>query len=262
MAFGSLTFVFVLCCSTISASLQLEQSHEFLQQVNRNYSTNLEYKFALANSFLYGFKSQLTVPNALNCTKYLEQSLEEFNQTQQNWTAYNETTGKDKLFDTTKWISYSVGPSSRYCAMSGFDLYFYIHNQSEVFGNFSAWIPAALQNLLSNVLTYNQIYQKIVAAQQANDTITLYYWYGRLSYLVLIFDPVTTTTYIPTNSFTLLQPSSSSNSSIIDQWGNVTIVDVFKSNMLINVLQFTYGFYTAGIAKTSQNALKCQQSAS
>ena len=47
------------------------------------------------------------------------------------------------------------------------------------------------------------------------------------------------------------------NSSIVDEWGNYTAPPVFQSNILINVLKFTYGLYTAGVAKTSNNALKC-----
>ena len=55
---------------------------------------------------------------------------------------------------------------------------------------------------------------------------------------------------------------SSTEGDLVDEWGNSTKQsEAFKSNILINWLQFTYGLYTAGIAKTSDNAMICQQSA-
>jgi len=88
----------------------------------------------------------------MNCSIYLNSSINEFNQTQTNWEVNNET-NRDKLFDTAHWVSYNIAPSSRYCIMTFIDSYIYYEKQAQAFGNFSNWLPSALQNLLANVIT-------------------------------------------------------------------------------------------------------------
>ena len=67
------------------------------------------------------------------------------------------------------------------------DVYLYVYNQTIIFNNVTYYLINLLQNLLANAITYDLIYNKIVAAQNANDTVAQMYWYGRLTYLVIIF---------------------------------------------------------------------------
>ena len=113
-----------------------------------------------------------------------------------DWNATNANFSK-KLFDTTYWISYSIAPSSQFCVESVLDIYLYVYNQTKVFNNITYWLINALQNLLANAITYNLIYEKIVQAQNANDTVAEMYWYGRLTYLIIIFEPMNFTYYMP-----------------------------------------------------------------
>ena len=111
-------------------SLTVESKHidYLLQQESekkpdiQEYDTELEMYFDYLNAFLMGFRSKETIPSALNCTKYLEGSIYNMNETQNNWDdpelAENVTT-KEKVFNYTSWISYDLAPSSRYCFMSG-----------------------------------------------------------------------------------------------------------------------------------------------
>ena len=82
------------------------------------YENDMELTFDHINSFLKGFRSQETLPSAQNCTKFLEDSIINFNDTMESWDDENVTsnmTEKDYVFDTTEWISYDLAPSSRYC---------------------------------------------------------------------------------------------------------------------------------------------------
>lgn len=124
-----------------------------------------------------------------------------------DWNATNANFS-ERLFDTTYWISYSIAPSSQFCVESVLDIYLYVLNQTRVFNNVTYWLINALQNLLANAVTYNIIYNKIVTAQNANDTVAQMYWYGRLTYLIIIFEPMNFTYYMPnaTNVSFMAQP--------------------------------------------------------
>ena len=69
---------------------------------------------------------------------------------------------------------------------------------------FSSW----LSNLLGNSITLNSIYKKIQDAKAANDTVATYYWYGRLTNILVIFSPLTEDNFeektVPTKSKKLL----------------------------------------------------------
>ena len=127
MAFAS---VFARASSSISQShgkIKLQQNNGTFSSIDKVYETRTEKTFAHAQAFLTGFKSYLTIPDAINCSVYLNSSINEFNYTQQNWAIQNET-NKDKVFDTAHWISYNVAPSSRYCIMTVIDGYLYGKN--------------------------------------------------------------------------------------------------------------------------------------
>ena len=133
-------------------SERLAQNNGSFSSIDKVFDTKIEETFAQTQAFLAGFRYQLTIPTSMNCSIYLNSSFNEFNQTQTSWEIGNET-WKEQLFDTAHWVSYSVAPSSRYCAMTLIDGYLYYQKQAEAFGNFSNWLPSALQNLLANVIT-------------------------------------------------------------------------------------------------------------
>jgi hypothetical protein len=87
--------------------------------------------------------------------------------------------------------------------------YLYYQNKTEQFAAsnsslFSSW----LSNLLGNSITLNSIYKKIQDAKAANDTVATYYWYGRLTNILVIFSPLTEDNFeeqtVPTKSKKLL----------------------------------------------------------
>ena len=49
------------------------------------YETSTEEKFDLVNAFLAGFKSDETFPSAMNCSRYLEESILVLNDTTREW---------------------------------------------------------------------------------------------------------------------------------------------------------------------------------
>lgn len=97
---------------------------------------------------------------------------------------------RDKLFDTTYWISYSLAPSTDNCFGSLIELFVYQQEYRAKFNSTGSWVAAGVQNLLANVNAITQIQEKMAAATQSNDTIALAFWRGRLTNIMLIFDPI------------------------------------------------------------------------
>jgi len=97
------------------------------------------------------------VPSALNCSQNVEHSIYVWNDTQTEWTNETNLVFRDKLFDTTYWISYSLAPSTDNCFGSIVEVFTFIDVQKKKFTGLGSWLAAAVQNLLSNVNTITQI---------------------------------------------------------------------------------------------------------
>jgi len=129
----------------------------------------------------------------MNCTKYLEGSISNYNLTTESWDNETESankTKKDYIFDTTEWISYDLAPSSRYCTGSMLEMYRWGLKKSTQFKSWGDVFQAWLQNILGNVITFQKLYDKIKQADQAQNTKESYYWYGRFLSLFINFEPI------------------------------------------------------------------------
>lgn len=58
------------------------QNNGSYSSIDKVFETTTEETFAHIQAFLTGFKSYLTIPDAINCTVYLNSSINEFNHTQ------------------------------------------------------------------------------------------------------------------------------------------------------------------------------------
>ena len=132
------------------------------------YETATEEKFDLVNAFLAGFKSEETFPSAVNCSRYLEESILVLNETGKEWKS-KDTKVEEYIFDTAFWVSYTLGPSSRYCFMVGLEGYNWGWSKVEEYDGFIDGFLAWLQNLLGNVITFNALYKKITEATEAEN---------------------------------------------------------------------------------------------
>ena len=73
-----------LLTSTAQAKLWLKQDESAAQE-NGGYATRIEQEMDYINAFLAGFKSPQVIPSATNCTKYLQESVLIYNDTQIQW---------------------------------------------------------------------------------------------------------------------------------------------------------------------------------
>jgi hypothetical protein len=161
-----------------------------LTQEDGEWASKTEEKFAYARAFLEGFKSDETFPSAMNCTLNLENSIYDLNDTKNEWKENEDTSASDKIFDTTYWISYNLGPSSRYCFEVGIQSWWWYASKQLAYDGFISGFLAWLQNLLGGAITFNALYRKIKEADEAENVREMYFWYGRLTTLIINFDPI------------------------------------------------------------------------
>merc|ERR1711957_768987 len=80
-----------------------------------NFNSTIAESFAHYEAFLIGFKSSQMIPSALSCSNNVESSIYVWNDTNTAWGNETQLVFRDKLFDTTYWISYSLAPSTDNC---------------------------------------------------------------------------------------------------------------------------------------------------
>lgn len=95
------------------------------------------------------------MPSSMNCSEYLQLTLNDYNETTSYW-GTNETTGgkHQAVFNVTDWISNSFAHSQRYCFLTSMEAYMWYQFKSSLFDGFNSWFPAFLQNLLGQVMTF------------------------------------------------------------------------------------------------------------
>ena len=90
-------------------------------------------------------------PSSLNCSNNIESSIYVWNDTKYEWGNTTDLIFRDKLFDTTFWISYSLAPSTDNCFGSVIELVEFLKVQVVKFKSMGDFMAACLQNLLANI---------------------------------------------------------------------------------------------------------------
>jgi len=80
----------------------------------------------------------------LNCSSNVESSIYVWNDTKTEWGDETQLIFRDKLFDTTYWISYSLAPSTDNCFGSFIETFTFFQTQGAKFDSLGSWIAAAL----------------------------------------------------------------------------------------------------------------------
>lgn len=90
----------------------------------------------------------------------------------------------------TRVISNSSADAVGECYTTLFNYYQYIIMRGAQFPDFIGVLTAFLQNLIGNILNFNTLYTNIVNAQTAGKMTDVYFFIGRLTYLIVYFDPI------------------------------------------------------------------------
>ncbi|TNV73062.1 hypothetical protein FGO68_gene338 [Halteria grandinella] len=163
-----------------------------LEQTVKVYKTRLDYYFDLFDRFLEGGRATVFSPNAMKCSQRIRTTALDFNSTFMN---YKASKGKNLSYDRyvfnfTSVVSNSGAESVGECYTTAFNLYSYVMMRKSQFKDITSIMTAFLQNLIGNILNFNTIYQNIVNANNAAKLSDVYFYIGRLTYIIIYFDPI------------------------------------------------------------------------
>lgn len=128
------------------------------------------------------------------------------------------------------------------------------------FGSITNLLTSFLQNLIGNILNFNTIYQNIVNANNAGKIADVYFFIGRLSYLIVYFNPIEEAGYIPLQEFSvphdpvsfLLEQSSDRRPPRIQP-----VYNTAKADGLTIAYDLTINFFNSSIGISSPNSTVC-----
>ncbi len=90
----------------------------------------------------------------------------------------------------TKILSNSTADAVGECYTTLYNVYTFAQMRAALFHGPVGFMTAFLQNMIGNILNFNTIYTKIVNANTAGKMSDVYFYMGRLTYLIIYFDPV------------------------------------------------------------------------
>jgi hypothetical protein len=153
------------------------------------YKTEIDLYFDLFDRFLEGFRATVFSPNSMRCSARIRTTTLDFNTTFMNY--LNPRGGVEQyVFNFTKVVSTSGADAFGECYTTGFNVFQYMMMRAGQFPDVVSILTAFLQNLIGNILNFNTIYQNIVNANNSGKMNDVYFFIGRLSYLIVYFDPM------------------------------------------------------------------------
>lgn len=94
------------------------------------------------------------------------------------------------LTNTSYLISGPFAESYLYCHLTVVDGYTYYLAEAEKYPSRLDWSQAFLQNMIGNIITINNLYNRILIADDNEDTLLMYYIFGKIFYNLAKFDPI------------------------------------------------------------------------
>lgn len=125
--------------------------------------------FLLYNAFINGGKLWTFVPNIEDCSFNLQIFLNEQNETRLMIANEENTAAVSYLTNTSKIISGSFAESYLYCHLTVVDGYNYYLSETEKYESDLDWYQAFLQNMIGNIITINNLYNRVLIANENED---------------------------------------------------------------------------------------------
>ena len=94
------------------------------------------------------------------------------------------------LTNTSYIVSGSFAEAYLYCHLTVVDGYTYYLAESEKYASDLDWYQAFLQNMIGNIITINNLYNRIIIADENEDQLLMYYIFGKIFYNLAKFEPI------------------------------------------------------------------------
>jgi hypothetical protein len=123
----------------------------------------------------------------------------DFNRTFIGFKKAKPTSGpEDYVFNVTKVISNSTADAVGECYTTLYNVYTFNKMRAALFPTGVSFTTAFLQNLIGNILNFNTLYTNILNANEAGKMSDVYFFMGRLTYLIIYFDPIEESSFVET----------------------------------------------------------------
>lgn len=123
----------------------------------------------------------------------------DFNRTFIGFKKAKPNTGpEDYVFNVTKVISNSTADAVGECYTTLYNVYTFNKMRAALFPTTVSFTTAFLQNLIGNILNFNTLYTNILNANEAGKMSDVYFFMGRLTYLIIYFDPIEESSFVET----------------------------------------------------------------
>ena len=115
----------------------------------------------------------------------------DFNRTFIGFKKAKPNTGSEEyVFNVTKVLSNSTADAVGECYTTLYNVYTFNKMRAALFPSGVSFMTAFLQNLIGNILNFNTLYTNIINANIAGKMGDVYFFMGRLTYLIIYFDPI------------------------------------------------------------------------
>jgi|TARA_B110001450_G_C17612769_1_gene477959 hypothetical protein len=101
-----------------------------------------------------------------------------------------DTSAASYLTNTSAIISGSFAEAYLYCHLTVVDGYNYYLAETEKYETNLDWNQAFLQNMIGNIITINNLYNRVLIADENEDQLLMYYIFGKIFYALAKFEPI------------------------------------------------------------------------
>lgn len=98
----------------------------------------------------------------------------------------------------TKVLSNSTADAVGECYTTLYNVYTFNKMRAALFPTGVSFMTSFLQNLIGNILNFNTLYTNILNANEAGKMSDVYFFMGRLTYLIIYFDPIEESSFVET----------------------------------------------------------------
>ena len=106
------------------------------------------------------------------------------------WDHETDTSAVSYLTNTSKIISGSFAEAYLYCHLTVVVGYNYYLSEAEKYESDLDWYQAFLQNMIGNIITINNLYNRVLIADENEDQLLMYYIFGKIFYNLAKFEPI------------------------------------------------------------------------
>jgi hypothetical protein len=145
--------------------------------------------YLLIDAFISGGKIWTFFPNVQDCSYYSHVFLNKYNETYIILSNFSDSSYL-AVRNVSQLISREYAESYLYCHLTVVDGYVFYLSEQEKYNSTLDYFQAYLQNMIGNIITINNLYNRIIIAEENEDQQLIYFILGKIFYNLADFEPI------------------------------------------------------------------------